>query len=62
MVLPYLIYRGEVLRADRDGIGARVVHTRDLELDLGFSASLPARSTDNADRTGMGKAWSLNRN
>ena len=53
IVLPYLIYRGEVLRADRNGIGARVVHTNDVELDVGFAASLPSRSNDNAARTGM---------
>ena len=53
IVLPYLIYRGEVLRADRDGIGARVVHTTDVELDVGFAASLPSRATDNVARTGM---------
>ncbi len=53
IALPYLIYRGEVLRADRDGIGARVVHTEDLEFDIGFAASLPSRATDNLARTGM---------
>ena len=53
IVLPYLIYRGDVLRADRDGIGARVVHTNDIELDVGFAASLPSRATDNAARAGM---------
>ncbi len=53
IVLPYLIYRGEVLRADRDGIGARVVHTDDVEFDIGFAASLPSRATDNAARIGM---------
>lgn len=53
IVLPYLIYRGEVLRADRDGIGARVVHTNDVELDVGFAGSLPSRATDNAARAGM---------
>jgi outer membrane scaffolding protein for murein synthesis (MipA/OmpV family) len=53
IVLPYLIYRGEVLRADRDGIGARVVHTNDVELDVGFAGSLPSRATDSAARAGM---------
>lgn len=53
LVLPFLIYRGEVLRADRSGLGARVAHTDDYEFDIGFSASLPASSNDVAARQDM---------
>lgn len=53
MALPFLIYRGEILRADRSGLGARVAHTDDYEFDIGFSASLPASSNDVAVRQGM---------
>ena len=53
MVLPYFIYRGDILRADRGGVGARIVHTDDTELDIGFAASLPASSADVAARNGM---------
>ncbi len=53
LALPYFIYRGEVLRADRGGLGARVVHTDDLEVDVGFAASLPANSKNVAARVGM---------
>lgn len=53
LALPFFIYRGEVFRVDRGGVGARVVHQRDLEVDVGFSASLPASSKDIAARTGM---------
>lgn len=53
LVLPMLIYRGKVLRADRSGIGARLVNTGRLELDVGFALSLPARSKDVAARAGM---------
>lgn len=53
LLLPYLIYRGEVLRADRDGIGARLLNTRDVELDVGLAASLPSRATDSPARTDM---------
>jgi outer membrane protein len=53
LALPFLVYRGEVLRADRSGIGARLVHTDRVEFDVGFAASLPARSDAGAARAGM---------
>jgi len=53
LVLPYFIYRGEVLRADRTGLGARLTHTDNVELDVGFSGALPASSNDVALRRGM---------
>lgn len=53
LVLPYLIYRGEVLRSDQSGIAARLLRTEAAEFDVGFAASLPARSEDVAARAGM---------
>lgn len=53
LAVPFLIYRGEVLRADRSGVGARMVHTDDYEFDIGFSASLPASSDNIAARQNM---------
>jgi outer membrane scaffolding protein for murein synthesis (MipA/OmpV family) len=53
LVLPLVIYRGKVLRADRSGIGARLINTDRVELDLGFAVSLPARSDDVSARAGM---------
>lgn len=53
LVLPFLIYRGQVLRSDDSGIGARLFKSPDAELDVGFAASLPARSDDVAAREGM---------
>ncbi len=53
LVLPFLVYRGEVLRADRDGLGARMVHTDRFEFDIGFAGSLPASSNDIELRQGM---------
>lgn len=53
LVLPLLIYRGEILRSDQSGIGARLFRSEAAELDLGFAASLPARSDDVAARAGM---------
>jgi outer membrane scaffolding protein for murein synthesis (MipA/OmpV family) len=53
LALPFLIYRGEVLRSDAGGIEARLVHTDRVEFDVGFAGSLPARSNDVAARAGM---------
>ncbi|HEU4373371.1 MAG TPA: MipA/OmpV family protein [Telluria sp.] len=53
LALPFLIYRGEVLRSDQSGIGARLLHTDRVEFDVGFAASLPARSESVAARAGM---------
>ena len=59
LVLPMLIYRGKVLRADRSGVGARLINTDRVELDLGFALSLPARSDDVTARAGMPDLSSL---
>jgi outer membrane scaffolding protein for murein synthesis (MipA/OmpV family) len=53
LVLPFLIYRGKVLRSDQGGIGARLLNTDTVEFDVGFAASLPASSDDVAARAGM---------
>lgn len=53
LALPFVIYRGEVLRADRSGVGARLFDTEQMELDAGFALSLPARSSDVPARRGM---------
>jgi len=53
LVLPFLIYRGKVFRADQGGIGARLLNTDKVEFDIGFSGSLPARSDDVDARRGM---------
>jgi outer membrane protein len=59
LALPYLLYRGEVLRADQSGIGARLLRTDVLEFDVGFALSLPARSDDVPARRGMPDLGSL---
>jgi outer membrane scaffolding protein for murein synthesis (MipA/OmpV family) len=53
LLVPFFIYRGEVFRADRSGIGARVVHQRNYEFDIGFSVALPANSDVVQARSGM---------
>jgi outer membrane scaffolding protein for murein synthesis (MipA/OmpV family) len=53
LVLPIVVYRGEVFRADNAGVGARVLRTDDVELDVGFSGALPVSSNNIAVRLGM---------
>lgn len=53
LALSYLIYRGKVLRADRSGVGAHLLDTERLDVDIGFSLSLPARSSDVPARRGI---------
>ncbi len=59
LVLPMLIYRGKVLRADRSGISARLFDSERIDLDVGFALSLPARSDDVPVRAGMPDLHSL---
>lgn len=51
--LPYLVYRGDWLRADRDGARAVLLDTRRVELDLSVGGTAPAASADNPRRAGM---------
>lgn len=53
IVLPYFIYRGRVLRADRDTAGLRAIRTDDFELDVGFAGSFGASSDKIEARRGM---------
>ncbi len=51
--LPYAVYRGQVLRADREGARAVLLEAARFDFDLSLSAGLPARSGDNRARQGM---------
>lgn len=51
--LPYFVYRGEFLKADRHGVRGRLFDSERAELDMSFFASLPVNSSDNAARAGM---------
>jgi MipA family protein len=51
--LPYAIYRGEYLRADRGSVGVRALKTPRIEGDVGFAASLGSHSSDISVRRGM---------
>jgi outer membrane scaffolding protein for murein synthesis (MipA/OmpV family) len=51
--VPYLVYRGQWLRADREGARAVLIDTPGWELTLSAHASAPVRSHDNPARLGM---------
>ncbi|MCS0582224.1 MipA/OmpV family protein [Massilia pinisoli] len=53
IALPFLLYRGKVLRVDQGGVGARLLNTDRVEFDVGFAAALPAYSKDVEARRGM---------
>lgn len=58
-VLPYLIYRGDLFRADRDNVGLRAYKSDKLELDIGFAAALGSSRGDLPVRNGMPELGSL---
>ncbi|WP_298835315.1 MipA/OmpV family protein [uncultured Piscinibacter sp.] len=49
LVLPYLVYRGPVLRVDERGIRSRFLDTADWEFDLTGTAAFNSRSNDLRD-------------
>ena len=51
--VPYAVYRGEVLRADRDGLKAMLFDTDRVDFDVSLAASAPSRSADEPVRQGM---------
>ena len=59
LALPFVIYRGEVVRADQSGVSARLFNSDRLELDVGLAASLPSRSSDVVERQGMSDLGTL---
>lgn len=58
-LLPYVIYRGKVLRADDEGAGLRAVRTESFELDVSFAGSLSAGGKELRARAGMPRLHSL---
>jgi MipA family protein len=50
---PYLIYRGEYLKADRQRIRGLFFQSDYAELDVSVNGSVPVKTKDNRARTGM---------
>lgn len=52
--IPYVVYRGDVLKADREGARAELIDFGDkAHVDLGLNGSIPVSSTKNTARRGM---------
>ncbi len=51
--IPYFIYRGRFLRADRDGVRGLLLNRKVVELTISVNATTPVRSRDSAARRGM---------
>ncbi|MEO5880932.1 MAG: MipA/OmpV family protein, partial [Caldimonas sp.] len=51
--LPYIAYRGKLLRADSDGARAILFAGKRVTVDISVSASVPTRSQHNDARQGM---------
>jgi outer membrane protein len=51
--VPYVIYRGEILKIERQKIRGLLFSSDAAELDVSASGSVPVRSQDNSARQGM---------
>lgn len=51
--LPYLVYRGELLKVDRKGINGLLFESDRVRLNMSFDAGAPVRSSGNSIRSGM---------
>lgn len=51
--VPWFVYRGKVVRADREGLRAHLFDTDRVELDLSVNGSVPVNSNRNRARAGM---------
>ena len=51
--IPYFIYRGDVIKIDRDSVRGRLFKSERMELDISLNGSVPVDSDDNEARRGM---------
>ena len=59
IVLPFLIYRGDWLRAEQGGVGIRALRSASTEIDIGFAGSFGSAPRDNDARRGMPRIGTL---
>ena len=50
---PYFIYRGDILKVDRDQISGRIFKRENVLLDVSLYGQVPVKSSDNDARRGM---------
>ena len=51
--VPYIAYRGDILKADREGARAVLFDSERVDFDVSVAATAPTRSADDAARQGM---------
>ena len=51
--VPYVVYRGDILKADREGARAVLFDTERLDFDVSVAATAPTHSSENEARQGM---------
>jgi len=51
--VPYIVYRGDILKADREGARAVLFDNERLDFDVSAAATAPTRSDENDARQGM---------
>jgi outer membrane scaffolding protein for murein synthesis (MipA/OmpV family) len=51
--IPYVQYRGDILRMDRKGMYGLLYHSQQAELNISFDGGVPVKSGRNTARTGM---------
>ena len=59
LALPFLIYRGEYLRVDRETVGLRAINLPRYEVDIGFAGAFGSRAGDSESRRGMPELGTL---
>ncbi len=59
LVLPYLLYRGPLLRSDGETTGLRALRTAQFEFDVGFAGSFGSSAEDVDARRGMPRLGTL---
>jgi outer membrane protein len=51
--IPYVVYRGKFLKADREGVRGTLFESERVEVNVSVNGTLPTKSEDNAARRGM---------
>ncbi len=51
--VPYFVYRGDFLKADREGMRGEIFDREYAELSISLNATIPVQSEDNEARAGM---------
>ncbi|HEY8101681.1 MAG TPA: MipA/OmpV family protein [Burkholderiaceae bacterium] len=51
--VPYFVYRGEYLKADRNGVRGMLYHSDSINLNISVGGNIPVHSKDNDARRGM---------